>query len=135
MDEYDIFSESSNEFEYINKNDLISKFMSDNIDNIIDFYDNLKDKFRLSPFFLDKMQSFDITYILIILLYEDIRSLNFVKKSDHKTQTLYSTFIREYYNEIDYSYKLFTKFLKYYKVSIDFDSWSDFCFAYSHLDF
>lgn len=131
MDDNDKLSDLSSDSEYLLEDDYINKFISDNMDTIINFYNNFKNNFRLAPAFFDNLNSFDITNILIILLFEDIYAINFITNFNKTKKKLFDNFIETYKNEIDYSYVLFINFLKSYNTSIDFEIWEEICFVYS----
>lgn len=132
MDDNDKLSDLSTESDSLLEEDPINNFISNNIEIIIDFYNELKHEFRLCPGFFGNLNSFDITNILIILLFEDIYNVNFISNFNTKTkQNLFNIFKNDYKNEIDYSYSLFSSFLRLYKTSIDIDIWEEICFSYS----
>lgn len=120
-DEYDSHSESDYSYE------------SNNIDNnliedILDLYNEFKERFSTMPFFLSNMKATDLTDITRKCLTNDIDYFVDCIKVDNK---LYYKFTNEYKNVLDISFTLYKNTIKRYKRELDYHNWSIICYRYT----
>jgi hypothetical protein len=117
---------SEEDFEY--ENDIFEDFLHYNSDQIYEIYDDLKFRFKFSPFFLSHMQYYHIVHLLSdIVVY---------KKSEYKCKNtiLQTNFDIYYKNEIVISYNILAAFLKRnFKINLKYDEWLHFCITLSDL--
>lgn len=127
----EIFDNSKLQFDE-DQNDIDSKidmFFLYHSDTAIDILYNLKETFKLSPSFLDYLESAHLMDIFILLIFENTYNTINIKNND-----LLERFINEYYNEIQSSLRIINCFLKNYNTSIPINIWIEICFAYSDLN-
>lgn len=120
-DEYDSYSDS--EFSY--ENEAIDNI---SIDDIIDVYEEFRERFSLMPFFLSKLKSSDLTDITYECIYDNS---DYYNNNIEVNSRLYNKFIDEYKDIIYISYKLYNNFINNYNSSIDLYTWGLICYNYS----
>ena len=108
-----------------NDEDLITPFLDYHTYNIIHLYEDLKNRFTYSPFFLANLKSTDLTDFFIHLLY-----YNYNPKQNLSHLKFFSI---EYENELCISFNIVNNFLKTCKYNLDYNTWTYFCYKKSDL--
>jgi hypothetical protein len=103
--------------------DQVDKFFENNLDAIIDMYDEFRERFSHNPYFLQKLVSSNLTDFFIDCLFENnqVRSLN---ERD-------ICVLQEYENEINISYSIVYSFLYKFKYRLPQNHWIQFCSKFS----
>lgn len=101
-------------------------FLSNNYDDILDLYDELKEMFPMNPNFLILLESVTFCDFITDLIFERIN------KYDHITNDFF-TFIEVFNHEIRISYNYINNFMFKYNTKISIQQWEKFCFTYSEL--
>lgn len=96
-------------------------------DEILDIYEEIKERFSSSPFFL--------SHLTFPILSEFLFQLTIHKKINLQTiQKNNLNLFNDFYNvEIDYSYNMLNKFLRKFKFFLPHNLFIQFCFIYSDL--
>jgi len=108
-----------------NDEDLITPFLDYHTYNIIHLYEDFKNRFTYSPFFLANLKSTDLTDFFIHLLY-----YNYNPKQNLSHLKFFSI---EYENELCISFNIANNFLKTCKYNLDYNTWTYFCYKKSDL--
>jgi hypothetical protein len=108
-----------------NDEDLTTPFLDYHTYNIIHLYEDLKNRFTYSPFFLANLKSTDLTDFFIHLLY-----YNYNPKQNLSHLKFFSI---EYENELCISFNIVNNFLKTCKYNLDYNTWTYFCYKKSDL--
>jgi hypothetical protein len=99
--------------------DQIDKFFENNLDAIIDIYDDFRERFSYNPRFLQKLASSDLTNLFIDCLFEDNPPSPLSERD--------MCFLHDYENEISISYSIVYSFLYKYKYRLPQKRWIMFC--------
>jgi hypothetical protein len=101
-------------------------FLSNNYDNMLDLYYELKEMFPMNPNFLSLLDS--------VTFCEYITNLVFEKKVTYsRISSDFFTFMEMFLNETRISYNYMNNFLHNYNIKITLEQWEKLCFTYSEL--
>jgi hypothetical protein len=127
--ENDYYSDFENENNTIERYELdIEEFYSYYSDDIIDIYEEFKEKFSCSPFFLSYLTYPLLTDFLLSFVLSKPKLGNVSNKNDY----LYD-FNNFYKVEIESSYNIICTFLRKFKKNLLYDTYVDFCFKLTDL--
>lgn len=94
-------------------------------DEILDLYYEFKDRFYISPYFINLLQ--------VVHLTEFTSNLLNGTKQHKGRHVLLESFENFYFDEIDTSYRIMYQFLKNFKFTLDKHIWILFCYKHSDL--
>lgn len=112
---------------------FLDNIYNNHLDQIYNFYIDIKNRFSISPFFLGKLKSTDLTEF-IINLYE--LKYNLINASIFKVNKNILNQFKNYYNsELLVLYDLIQKLLKeiFFKIDLEYDMFVIFCYRYTDL--
>lgn len=101
----------------------IDKFITDESDNILDIYYDIKNRF---PYFFDKLSFPIYTDLLIDIIFTD----NTTMYKNYEMCNSY--FFDENIKEISITQEITNYFLKKYKKSVNNNIWDNFCYKYTY---
>lgn len=101
-------------------------FLSNNYDNMLDLYYELKEMFPMNPNFLSLLDSVTFCEYITDLVHEK-------KVTYSRISINFFTFMEMFLNETRISYNYMNNFLHNYNIKITLEQWEKFCFTYSEL--
>jgi hypothetical protein len=97
-------------------------------DDVLYMLEEIKSRFTCSPFF--------ISYVTLPIL-SDYIMMRIVKKPyiipNSRIKDNLRIFHTYYKQELEISYNIVSKFLKRFKITLQYDSWTHFCYIYTDL--
>lgn len=118
----DYHSDFENENSIDDQNLDIEDFYFQYSNDILDMYEEIKERFSHSPFFLSNLKYPLLTeFIISFVLYNDLQL------------PINNTFNDYYSIEIESSYNIINKFLRKFKRNLQYNKWQEFCFKFSDL--
>ena len=113
---------------HINLVEDIEDFTSDNLDDVLDIYDELK--YRFAYIFLEKLRSTNLTSFIMDYLFTPTKLNTTIDNT-----LVYNHFKKLYKYEISVSYSLVAKIFRQYRCDLSYEIWSIFCYRYSNKNF
>ena len=125
----DYHSDFENENNTIEDQNLdIEDFYFHYSNDILDIYEEIRENFSHSPFFISNLKFTLLTeFILLIVLHGSN------KKSTQVNKFCLDTFNDYYGVEIESSYNIIHKFLRNFKKNLHHNTWVEFCFKHTDL--
>jgi hypothetical protein len=126
-----MYSDLEEEYEY--EYEYESEFTYDDFldyykDDVLYMLEELKSRFTGSPFFMSNVNLPILTdYIMMRIVKKPNKIQNsFIKDSLRIFHTYYK-------QELEISYNIISKFLKRFKITLEYNSWLYFCYTYTDL--
>ena len=122
----DYYSDFENENIIEDENLDIEEFYFYYSNDILDIYEEIKERLSHSPFFFSNLKYPLLTEFIISFVLSNTTKLPINKK--------YLDIFNDYYSvEVESSYNIIQKFLRKFKRNLPYNKWQEFCFKYSDL--
>lgn len=107
---------------------FIDNIFDNHLDSINNIFNDFKNRFSLTPFFLGNLKITDLTDFIIDLY-------KFNKNTNIYLNTIQNTFQNYYNSELNISYNIIINFLKQNKINLNlqYNNWIKFCYKFSDL--
>jgi hypothetical protein len=129
----DKYDSSSCDDSYVNEYAMIDKFLSDHLDNVLDIYYDFETRFRLNPWFLERMKTTDLIDFCIDCLFPKQTSFHNKKRYFSDNHEVFDLFEEEYLWELEISFRIISKFLNKFQYTLDIQTWSLCCFCFTYM--
>ena len=104
-------------------------------DEILDIFDDYKDRFVTNPDFLCNLKGFVfVNFIVDYILHPVLHAVTHAVKNT-KTVSENEIFEDIFKNELTISYNIIDNFMKQFKIDISFNNWKTYCQKYSNIPF
>jgi hypothetical protein len=123
----------SNTTQEMSQYDTIDKFLTDNMENILDIFYDIKDRFKFNPFFLQNLFPYHLTDIFVWKIFNDDEHVSNLINVPKKEMYLTQLFDDEYYNEITTSLRVMSYFLQTFKKDLSYEEWMLISYNLSNL--
>lgn len=125
----DYYSDFENENIVEDDNLDIEEFYFYYSNDILDIYEEIKERFLHSPFFFSNLKYPLLTEFIISFVLSNANS-----GLQSQINKNYLNLFNDYYSsEIEFSYNIIQKFLTKFKRNLQYNKWQEFCFKYSDL--
>ncbi len=135
MDSYMSDEELTSSTETLEDNP-IDTFFQENMDNIIDIYEDFKERFAYNPEFFQYLTSCDLTDFSIQCIFGKKNTFFELLTVPHNfiTVEVMNAFKNLYSQELDISFYIMYGFLKQNKYRLSKDLWIRFCFLHTQIE-
>lgn len=124
---------SEDDYEQIvNDDEVYQDFFSDNIDTMLDIYDDFIERFSFSPFFLGTLGSVPLVEFLIACLLDEPQINRSFQQPFHNRKD-FEMFLAGYDRELRDSYNTASHFVRCHGGFLSPSTWNVFCFRHSDL--
>ena len=110
----------------------INLLMSSELDNVLDIYDDFRERFSMNPFFIANMTCIDLWNIITDCLY-NYYGTKVYRDNVQNNLPLYTRFIQEHSSELQTSYHIMWNYLDTLHYRLSPHLWGYVCFYYSVL--
>jgi len=122
-------SSSDDDYTSTEEENLVDKFLFHHIDDILDIFDDLKERFKYDPTFLASLKSPQFIDFVTDQLFYPNRSL----AEDANWQDSFDDFVDEFNHEVNLSYYLVDMFFEKFQHKLSFPKWIELCYQFTDM--